>query len=298
MTDSQFLRHLARAPVGRAVFGSAARAVQDLSLQCGTLCLNLSALMTSVESSQAFDLVTFQPKSDGIDAAAHLPGHGSLSLTFGQSQKDVGAADVFGGKTAATQLRLQFGFIGDTHHKPDCHGQDHSKAVYQKSMLQRTSAFPITHWSIVLAASADDFARATAALERLCRTYWYPIYAFIRRRGSQQHDAEDLTQAFFAFLLERDTLKKVNRTKGKFRTFLLAALANFLANEWDKSRTLKRGGQRQLISLDETVAEELYRHEAVESLTPEKLLERRWAKALIEQVLARLQQEYAAGGKA
>src|SRR5882724_13261661 len=76
MTDSQFLRHLARAPVGRAVFGSAARAVQDLSLQCGTLCLNLSALMTSVESSQAFDLVTFQPKSDGIDTAAHLPGHG------------------------------------------------------------------------------------------------------------------------------------------------------------------------------------------------------------------------------
>src|SRR5882724_4627549 len=138
MTDSQFLRHLARAPVGRAVFGSAARAVQDLSLQCGTLCLNLSALMTSVESSQAFDLVTFQPKSDGIDAAAHLPGHGSLSLTFGQSQNDVGAADVFGGKTAATQLRLQFGFIGDTHYKPDCHGQDHSKAVYQKSMLQRT----------------------------------------------------------------------------------------------------------------------------------------------------------------
>ena len=158
--------------------------------------------------------------------------------------------------------------------------------------------FSATHWSIVLASGANDFARATAALERLCRTYWFPIYAFIRRRGSDQHDAEDLAQGFFAYLLEKDTLKKVDRTKGKFRTFLLAALANFLANEWDKSRTLKRGGQRQIISLDETVAEELYRHEAVESLTPEKLFERRWASALIEQVLARLKQEYAAGGKA
>ncbi len=119
-----------------------------------------------------------------------------------------------------------------------------------------------------------------------------------RRRGSGQHDAEDLTQGFFAYLLDKDTLKKVDSAKGKFRTFLLAALTNFLANEWDKRKTLKRGGQRQIISLDETVAEELYRHEAVESLTPEKLFERRWASALIEQVLARLKQEHAAGGKA
>jgi len=95
-----------------------------------------------------------------------------------------------------------------------------------------------------------------------------------------------------------DTLKKADRTKGKFRTFLLATLENFLANEWDKSQTPKRGGRRQIISLDETVAEELYRQEAVESLTPEKLFDRRWASALIEQVLARLKQEYLAGGKA
>src|SRR5438874_7846041 len=158
--------------------------------------------------------------------------------------------------------------------------------------------FSATHWSIVLASRANDLARATAALERLCRTYWYPLYAFIRRRGSDPHDAEDLTQGFFAYLLEKDTLKKVDRGKGKFRTFLLAALANFLANEWDKRQTVKRGGQRQIISLAETVAEELYRHEVVESLTPEKLFERRWARALMEQVLARLKQEYAAGGKA
>src|SRR5438552_2158981 len=160
-----------------------------------------------------------------------------------------------------------------------------------------SSAFPITHWSIVLAAGADDFTRATAALERLCRTYWYPIYAFIRRRGSQQHDAEDLTQAFFAFLLERETLKKVDRAKGKFRTFILAALTNFLSNEWDKRQTVKRGGQRKIISLDETAAEGRYFREPADSMTPEKLFERQWANALVEQVLTRLKEEYAAGGK-
>src|SRR5262245_3445698 len=118
-----------------------------------------------------------------------------------------------------------------------------------------SAAFSATQWSIVLAAGVNDLTRATVALERLCRTYWYPIYAFIRRRGFDQHDAEDLTQEFFAFLVEKDTLKKVDRSKGKFRTFLLAALTNFLANEWDKRQTLKRGGQRQIISLDELAAE-------------------------------------------
>ena len=162
----------------------------------------------------------------------------------------------------------------------------------------RAGAFSATHWSVVLEAGQTDLARATAALERLCRNYWHPIYAFIRRRGSDRHDAEDLTQAFFEFLLEKETLKKVDRRKGKFRTFLLAALTNFLANEWDKRQTLKRGGQRQIISLDEAAAEGLYLREPVESLTPERLFERRWASALIEQVLARLKQEYAAGGKA
>ncbi|MBI3848904.1 MAG: sigma-70 family RNA polymerase sigma factor [Verrucomicrobia bacterium] len=162
----------------------------------------------------------------------------------------------------------------------------------------RAGAFSATHWSVVLAVGQTDLARATAALERLCRTYWYPIYAFIRRRGSDQHEAEDLTQAFFEFLLEKETLKKVDRRKGKFRTFLLAALTNFLTNEWDKRQTLKRGGQRQIISLDEAAAEGLYLREPVESLTPEKLFERRWALAVVEQVLSRLRQEYNTGGKA
>src|SRR5262245_45325729 len=95
-----------------------------------------------------------------------------------------------------------------------------------------SGAFPATHWSIVVAAGENGVPHATAALERLCRAYWPPIYAFIRRRGADPHDAEDLTQAFFAFLLEREPLKSVDRAKGKFRTFLLAALTNFLANEW------------------------------------------------------------------
>lgn len=146
--------------------------------------------------------------------------------------------------------------------------------------------------------AGGNLSGAEAALEQLCRKYWYPIYAFIRRRGSDSHEAEDLTQAFFAYMLEKETLKQVDRQKGKFRAFLLAALTNFLANEWDKRQTLKRGGQRQIVSLDETAAENLYRHELVETLTPEKLFERRWALTLVEMVLARLKAEYQAEDKA
>jgi RNA polymerase sigma-70 factor (ECF subfamily) len=121
---------------------------------------------------------------------------------------------------------------------------------------------------------------------------------FFRRRGFSPPDAEDLTQSFFAFLLEKEALKKVDPAKGKFRSFLLASLTNYLANEWDKRHTLKRGGQREVVSLDEAAAEGIYLSEPVESLTPEKLFERRWARALVDQVLARLKQEYALGGKA
>ncbi len=157
--------------------------------------------------------------------------------------------------------------------------------------------FTTTHWSVVLTAGQSDLTGAAAALEQLCRVYWYPIYAFVRRRGADWPEAQDLTQAFFAHLFEHETLRKVDRQKGKFRTFLLAALTNFLANQWDRRRTLKRGGRCQIISLDEAAAEARYRHEPVEPRTPEKLFERRWAIALVEQVLARLKQEYAAAGK-
>src|SRR5438093_4689548 len=123
-----------------------------------------------------------------------------------------------------------------------------------RSEGKESGDFSTTNWSVVLEAGQRDLARAATAMERLCRKYWYPIYAFVRRRGSDQHEAEDLTQAFFAFLLEKETIKKVDRQKGKFRSFLLAAFTNFLNNEWDKRQTLKRGGQRQIISLDDAAA--------------------------------------------
>ncbi len=159
-------------------------------------------------------------------------------------------------------------------------------------------AFSAPHWSVVLDAGKTDPARARAALERLCRSYWSPIYVFVRRRGFSPPDAEDLTQSFFAFLIEKEALKKVDTAKGNFRSIRLASLTNFLANEWDKRQTLKRGGRREVVSLDEAAAEGLYLREPVESLTPEKLFERRWAMALVDQVLVRLKQEYGVGGKA
>jgi RNA polymerase sigma factor (sigma-70 family) len=163
---------------------------------------------------------------------------------------------------------------------------------------KKVSHFSTTNWSVVLEAGRTDVARAAAALERLCHKYWHPIYVFVRRRGSDHHEAEDLTQAFFAYLLEKETLKAVDRRKGKFRSFLLASLTNFLLNEWDRRQTLKRGGQREIISLDEMAAEKLYSQEPVEQFSPEKLFERRWAITIIEQVLARLKSEFAAAGKA
>lgn len=161
---------------------------------------------------------------------------------------------------------------------------------------RKAASFSTTHWSVVLEAGQGDIAKSTAALEKLCRQYWYPIYAFVRRRGSDRHEAEDLTQAFFAHLLDKETLKKVDRRKGKFRTFLLASLTNFLANEWDKRQTLKRGGEYQIMSLHE-VAEEMYGREPAAERAPEKLFDRRWALLVTETVLAQLKSEYAAQNK-
>jgi len=175
---------------------------------------------------------------------------------------------------------------------------DSSATEHFPSRPDPGGAFCTTHWSLVLRAGNGDPAGAATALEQLCAKYWYPIYAFVRRRGSGAHEAEDLTQAFFAQLLENDTLKRADRQRGKFRTFLLSVLNNFLNNEWDKRQTIKRGGQHQIISLDETEAEERYRHEPVEQITPEKLFERRWALMLLEQVLAQLKREYREAGKA
>ena len=164
--------------------------------------------------------------------------------------------------------------------------------------LKKIGDFSTTNWSVVLEAGRTDVERAAVAMERLCGKYWHPIYVFVRRRGSNHHKAEDLTQSFFAHLLEKETLKEVDRQKGKFRSFLLASLTNFLVNEWDRRQTLKRGGNRQIISMDEMSAEQLYSGEPVEIFSPEHLFDRRWAITIIEQVLTRLKNDYAASGKA
>jgi RNA polymerase sigma-70 factor (ECF subfamily) len=157
--------------------------------------------------------------------------------------------------------------------------------------------FVTTHWSVVMAAGRGDSTRARSALEKLCKNYWYPLYAFVRRLGHGAHDAEDLVQSFFAVCLEKNYLGAADQTKGRFRSFLLLALKRFLANEWDKARTLKRGGTQTTISLDSLTAEQRYALEPAEQLTADKLFERRWALTLLDQVMARLRDEQAASGK-
>jgi RNA polymerase sigma-70 factor (ECF subfamily) len=156
--------------------------------------------------------------------------------------------------------------------------------------------FATTRWSVVLGAGAGSPA-ADDALAKLCRAYWYPLYAFVRRQGHGPHDAQDLTQGFFARLLEKQDLAAVDRSKGRFRSFLLAAMKHFLANEWDRARAQKRGGGIALISIDDAEAEGRYAHEPAEQSTAEQLFDRRWALTLLDQVLARLEEEMARSGK-
>jgi RNA polymerase sigma-70 factor (ECF subfamily) len=155
--------------------------------------------------------------------------------------------------------------------------------------------FATTHWTVVARARQGDSPQARAALENLCRTYWYPLYAYVRRQGHSPHDAQDLTQAFFETFLEKHYLADVRRERGKFRSFLLASLNHFLANEWDKARAQKRGGGK-LVPLDET-AESRYLLEPGNELSAEKIFARRWAFTLLEQVLSRLREEFVADGK-
>ena len=159
------------------------------------------------------------------------------------------------------------------------------------------SLFVTTHWSVVLAAKEKASPDSAAALETLCRRYWYPLYAFVRRQGHPPCEAEDLTQEFFARLLAKDYLAAAAPEKGRFRTFLRVALKHFLANEWDRARRLKRGGGHTPLSLDTAMAEDRYQTERVEELPPDRLYERRWALALLEQTLGRLRAEHASAGK-
>ena len=159
-------------------------------------------------------------------------------------------------------------------------------------------AFVTTHWSVVLSARQKDSPQSAAALETLCRTYWYPLYAYVRRQGHSPPDAQDLTQEFFARLLQKDYLKAAAREKGRFRTFLIVALKRFLANEWDRARAQKRGGGQPLLSLDTDLAEQRYRIEPTEVASAEKIYERRWALTLLDHTMKRLRDESAAAGKA
>lgn len=158
--------------------------------------------------------------------------------------------------------------------------------------------FATTHWSVVLQAGEGDSPAGRAALERLCATYWYPLYAHIRRRGHGPQDAPDLTQEFFAVLLRRQSLARVGPEKGRFRTFLLTALDYFLNDQMDRAHTAKRGGGVVAIALDALAAEQRFAVEPVTNETPDKAFDRRWAAALLEQAFARLASEQSENGKA
>src|SRR5205823_6181638 len=157
--------------------------------------------------------------------------------------------------------------------------------------------FATTHWSVVAAAGDALQPGAREALEKLCRTYWYPLYAYVRRRGHQEEDAKDLTQEFLASLIAREGLADLCPAKGRFRAFLLACLKNFLSDARDRARAQKRGSGRPIISHDAASAEACYQLEASNDLSPDRIFERRWACALLENVMTRLAEEQAAAGK-
>ena len=157
--------------------------------------------------------------------------------------------------------------------------------------------FQTTRWSVVLAAGRESSPDSQSALTELCERYWYPLYAYVRRQGNQPQDAEDLTQGFFTLFLSRNDLQTVSPERGKFRSFLLACLKNFLANERQSARAQKRGGGRVIQSLDSQTAEERYRLEPADELTPDKVFDRQWAMLLLEQTLAKLRDEFSGAGK-
>lgn len=166
-----------------------------------------------------------------------------------------------------------------------------------QSGSQSHAWFTTTHWSVVLAAGQQASPQAATALETLCRTYWYPLYAYVRRRGYGPEDAQDLTQDFFAQLLRKNYPARADRVKGRFRTFLLHALGQCLLDQQERASALKRGGGQVFVSLDAEPTEERYRLEVADELTPEVLFERRWAQTLLERAMERLRAEFVAEGK-
>jgi len=162
---------------------------------------------------------------------------------------------------------------------------------------QAPQAFVTTHWSQVLLAADHRLPNSAQALENLCRAYWPPLYCYLRRDGRSSHEAEDLTQAFFAQLLERNSLATADPTRGRFRNFLLTALKNFVVNEWRAEHAQKRGGDLQILSLDARTGEGHYVADPGNHATPEVVFDKRWALTVIERVLDRLRTEYVTTGK-
>jgi RNA polymerase sigma factor (sigma-70 family) len=158
--------------------------------------------------------------------------------------------------------------------------------------------FATTHWTVVLAAGKRATPQSRAALEELCSTYWFPLYAYVRRRGYTKEDAEDLTQAFFARFLARNYLAGLSADRGRFRAFLLASLKHFLINDWKKSQRRKRGGGETPLSLDWQTADTKFQVASTAEPSPDKAFDREWAVALLAKVIERLQQECEAEGKA
>ena len=173
-----------------------------------------------------------------------------------------------------------------------------STAAGNDVLLVKKPLFVTTRWTVVLAAGGTDTTQARQALEHLCRTYWYPLYAYVRRRGHSAHDAQDLTQAFFARLLAQESLANADPDRGRFRSFLLTAMNHFLTSEWKRGLAQKRGGGCQVLSLELAAAEKRYDLEPAIHSSPDKLFEKQWALTLLEEVINRLELEFQTDGKA
>jgi DNA-directed RNA polymerase specialized sigma24 family protein len=157
--------------------------------------------------------------------------------------------------------------------------------------------FTATHWSVIQAAGQSGTEQSAKALDILCKNYWHPLYVYVRRRGYGEHDAQDLTQEFFARLLEKESLRGLDRSKGRFRSFLLAAMDHFLAKEWCRANAQKRGGGASLVSLDNGTDEGGGLQVAAPNLTPEEFFDQQWAITLLEQAVGKLRREFNAAGK-
>ena len=186
----------------------------------------------------------------------------------------------------------------------------HRICVYKKAVLVQPDSsniidgtakpvvFNTTRWSVVLTAGDPTDPGSFEALTHLCHTYWFPLYAYVRRRGHSPHDAQDLTQSFFTTFLEKERFSRADRARGRFRTFLLTSMKYFLSDEYDRRASKKRGGDREIISIDEAVAESRYLAEPNSESSPDHLFEKRWAITLLNQVIEQLREEFSQSGKA